>query len=178
MQTYLPETATGLHSGNTHVDATRWRKHSLVGLCNIYDENFRLLLKLMPALTNLRRYAEWNNDAVVHLSMASDEPGLHCQIIDSAPYTTTFTLTHHFAESGGAGSDDGWLPDPDLTVRVYLDARQAETLDCGRNAHCEILRQFRGNARSAVERRWQVNMLLNKWLHHLLARGHRFPVLA
>lgn len=170
MQTQ-PSQATVDRKQNAHPDTPRLRDRTLTGLCQVYDENYQLLLRLMPALVDVKRHAEWTDDEIVHLSATVDEPSLRCWVTESSPYTTTLSLTHHFFEG------EAWVADPDLSVRVYHDARQAETLNCGRNAHCEILRQFRGNARSGMERRWQVNILLNKWLHYLLAREHRFPVI-
>jgi len=146
------------------------RARSLQGLCHLYDENYQLMLRLMPALRNTKRYGEWLAVEATYGSFAADTPALYCRLIECSPYTTTLSLTHQFP------AHDDWQADPDLTVRVYHDATQAETLNCGRNVHCEILRQFRGNPKSILERRWQVNMLLNKWLHYLLGQGHRFPV--
>ena len=153
---------------------------TLNGLCDLYDLNYALLLELMPALANRERYSEWLAGNVTHLSLpttaGADEP-LHARVVECSPYTTTIKLSYHFFDESAA-EGERWVPDPDLEVRVYHDAQQAETLHCGRNTHCDILRQFRGAASSGMERRWQVNQLLHKWLEYLLHHGQRFPVLA
>jgi hypothetical protein len=71
-----------------------------------------------------------------------------------------------------AGTDFERLPD--VQVRVYHDAHLAEAQDCR-------LREATGVAipRSALPkrelvRRWQRNMMLNKWLEYCVERGHRF----
>jgi len=100
-------------------------------------------------------------------------------VLESSRYTTTINLTYLLPPSlppgptaGAAGTDFERLPD--VQVRVYHDAHLAEAQDCR-------LREATGVAipRSALPkrelvRRWQRNMMLNKWLEYCVERGHRF----
>lgn len=149
------------------------RQRNLSNLLELYELNYALLLRLAPVLEHPSRLSVAAPLAGTELrSPVAGEPELALAIRERTPYTLTVHLTYWFE------ADEG-LPeaDPDLLIRIYHDARQAETLHCGRNYHCDILRQFRGPARSVLERRWQVNGLLHKWLQYLLQRQHRFPVL-
>lgn len=93
---------------------------------------------------------------------------LHLEVLRTEPYTTTLRMTYWFEEK------DGPVADPDLTVRVYHDARLAEAL-AARVAHRHVVLQDLDPAHAAeLGRRWRVNMLLNKWLDYLLDVGHAF----
>jgi len=52
----------------------------------------------------------------------------------------------------------------------------AETVYCGRNQHCRVLKGFQPAGGSWLQRRWQLNLMLNKWLAYCLGKGHRFRV--
>jgi uncharacterized protein YqiB (DUF1249 family) len=64
------------------------------------------------------------------------------------------------------------VPDPDLSVRVYHDARMAEALACGASQRHPLLATFETQRGSELERRWSRNMMLNKWLEYCADRGH------
>ena len=66
-------------------------------------------------------------------------------------------------------------PDPDLTVRVYHDARLVEAVG-GREEHRHHKLQELAKTHSReLDWRWRNNMMLNKWLDYLLDMGHEFP---
>jgi uncharacterized protein YqiB (DUF1249 family) len=103
-------------------------------------------------------------------SLESDCP-LHAQVAERSRYTTTFTLTYRFIESGAVVSD------PDLQVRVYHDARLGEALLCTRwHRHpvFSALQIARDEATRQLDDRWQRNIMLNKWLDYCVERGHTF----
>jgi uncharacterized protein YqiB (DUF1249 family) len=69
---------------------------------------------------------------------------------------------------------DKAIADPDLTVRIYHDARLAEAI-AARVAHRhEVLQDLDPAHAAELGRRWRINMLLNKWLDYLLDVGHGF----
>jgi uncharacterized protein YqiB (DUF1249 family) len=59
--------------------------------------------------------------------------------------------------------------EPDLIIRIYHDARIAEAMSGfthrGRRAQ---------NIGTSVQRAWNRNRFLHKWLGYCLFRGHRF----
>ena len=125
----------------------------------IYESNYLKLRQLAGA------DAEPN---AVRVSSVPDDCELHIEARRIEPYTTTLRMTYWFDEEGKP------LADPDLTVRVYHDARLAEAL-AARIAHRHAVLQDLDPAHAAeLGRRWRLNMLLNKWLDYLLDVGHTF----
>jgi uncharacterized protein len=137
-----------------------YRPGSFTGLMTIYESNFIKLSALVRGL-----------DAVAgrHVSSSARDCDLHLQVVRREPYTTTLKLTYLFE-----GTDAEPVPDPDLTLRIYHDARLVEALR-GReqHRHHKLLELARAHSLE-LDRRWRTNMMLNKWLDYLLDMGHGF----
>lgn len=128
---------------------------SLGGLVDLCEENYRLLLRLMPDNQMLRgRY----------LSALPRGMDLHLEILEQSRYTTLLHLTYYFHQEYGA------LPDPDATLRAYHDAGQVEVLDLRQSA----LPLNRGPLLPTLAQKWRINLFLSKWLTYCVAQGHRF----
>lgn len=138
------------------------RPGSFRGLMALYESNWRHLAQLLgPA-----RLRDAPNDIV---SAVPGDLDLHLRVEERSPYTTTFRLTYFFDASGETDAD------PDLVVRIYHDVRLAEALSCRRLHHRhQLLGRYATNAHDELARRWQRNILLNKWLEYCLERGHSF----
>lgn len=135
---------------------------SFPGLMSIYESNWRRLSQLLGS-GRMREFPD------VVVSAVPDDLDLHLRIMERSPYTTTFRLTYFFDESG---EDDA---DPDMIVRLYHDARVAEALRCRRLHHRHrFLGRYATDSHNELARRWQRNILLNKWLEYCLERGHSF----
>jgi uncharacterized protein YqiB (DUF1249 family) len=61
---------------------------------------------------------------------------------------------------------------PDLLVRVYLDARQAEVLSRTCRFDEVDLRRQRGDLDTQLICKWRLNRFLYKWLGYCLRQGH------
>jgi uncharacterized protein len=134
-----------------------YRPGTFTGLMTLYESNYIKLRHLAGAL-------EW--PAGMFISSSPRDNDLHAEIIRREPYTTTLRLTYWFSESHGVS------PDPDLVVRVYHDARLVEAVSSGdAHRHAKLRELARGNG-SELDRRWRLNMLLNKWLDYLFEVGH------
>jgi len=135
-----------------------YRPGSFTGLMTLYESNYIKLSQLTTAF-------EWSGWSMV--STSARDKDLHAQLVRREPYTTTLKLTYWFEESGGV-----LVPDPDLILRVYHDARLAEAVS-GRDRHTHHkLRELAGDSSSELDRRWRINMMLNKWLDYLFDVGH------
>ena len=135
-----------------------YRPGSFTGLMTLYESNY---IKLSQLTTEF----EWSGWSMV--STSARDKDLHAQLVRREPYTTTLKLTYWFEESGGV-----LVPDPDLILRVYHDARLAEAVS-GRDRHTHHkLRELAGDSSSELDRRWRINMMLNKWLDYLFDVGH------
>ena len=95
---------------------------------------------------------------------------LHADVQQREPYTTTLKLTYWFEEGRSEP-----VPDPDLIVRVYHDARLAEAVAGCDNHHHAKLREIAMRHSLELGRRWRDNIMLNKWLDYLIDMGHAFP---
>ena len=134
-----------------------YRPGTFTGLMTLYESNYIKLHQLGSAM-------EWPADAIVSSSPRDND--LHAEIVRREPYTTTLRLTYWFDDAGVSAAD------PDLVVRIYHDARLAEAVSRG-EAHRHVkLRELAKSSNAELDRRWRLNMLLNKWLDYLFEVGH------
>jgi uncharacterized protein len=135
-----------------------YRPGTFTGLMTLYESNFIKLNQLATVL-------EWPADAMVSSSPRDND--LYAEIVRREPYTTTLRLTYWFDDADGVAT-----PDPDIVVRVYHDARLVEAVS-SREAHRHTkLRELAFRSSAELDRRWRLNMLLNKWLDYLFEVGH------
>lgn len=132
---------------------------TLAGLMALYESNYARMCRLVP---------QGHPARFGGVSQVPADLPLHLSVIERCRYTTTYHLTYYFAEAGRH------VADPDVIVRVYHDTRQAEAIHVGDNSHLDLLRQFRLDHRSALRRRWERNLLINKWIRYCLDKGHGF----
>ena len=126
-------------------------------LMDLYERNYMLMRLLVPELRSLQEGC--------FVSEADDVPSLELRDISHSKYTSTFKLTYHFSDTQA-----GARPyEPDLSIRLYHDART-----------CEVMSGLLPEDR-LVERRTrdldegqQLNQFLNKWLGYCLRQGHSF----
>ncbi len=126
-----------------------WRKlaktRSLSSLMNLYESNFLRLGRLIPDFRLPRDEAE---------SLSAQDSPLYLEVLERSPYTLTLVLTYRLLEAGEV---------PRLRVRIYFDARVAQAMDADP-----------ANPGENIDRQWERNLLLNKWLDYCLLNGHGF----
>jgi hypothetical protein len=142
--------------------AVSWRARpgSFVSLMSVYESNYIRLAWLAPELATI--------EGALVSKVEGDCP-LHLSVDERSRYTTTLRLTYMFEEDGVACAD------PDLTLRVYHDARLAEVQACARWHRHTLLESLRSELARDLGDRWLRNIMLNKWLDYCVERGHRFP---
>jgi uncharacterized protein YqiB (DUF1249 family) len=135
-----------------------FRPGSFSGLMLLYESNYHKLLELTGGQSAVD--ARW-------ISRVRNESDLYLEWLEAEAYTSTLRMTYWLRSGQGP-----MAPAPNLTVRVYRDAAQAEALAGDR--------RLAGRAGPGalpgreLARRWQRNMMLNKWLDYLLDCGHGF----
>lgn len=135
-----------------------YRPGSFTGLMTIYESNYIKLRQLTSAF-------DWSGPSMYSGSTRDND--LHAQLLRREAYTTTLRLTYWFEEPGGV-----YVPDPDLIVRIYHDARLVEAV-AGRDRHRHHkLQELASDGGAELDRRWRTNMMLNKWLDYLFDVGH------
>lgn len=125
----------------------------------LYESNFIRLISLLPNFKDM---------PVEQVSGSANDLPLFLSVRDRGPYTTTLHMTYLFQEEAQS------VPDPDLTVRIYHDARMVETMQCSTTHRHGVLKPYTTEPGRALHQRWQRNMMLNKWLEYCVDVGHRF----
>ncbi len=128
-------------------------------LLELYERNFRLIEQLVPELDlpfeDVRSHS------------GTDLP-LRLTVVERGRYTAVFRLTYEFAAESGRSLA------PDLSVRVYRDARLAEALNCSARPIWRAEDEGDPEALQYLDDQWGRNLLLHKWLQYLLDHGHGF----
>ena len=139
-----------------------YRPGSFSGLMTLYESNFLKFSVLCGRAFPVGEY---------HVSTVPNDCDLHMRVLKREPYTSTLSLTYWF---DAEDATDDRVPDPDLLIRVYHDASVVEAVT-GRERHRHhVLQALARSHNGELDRRWRINMMLNKWLDYLLDNGHRF----
>lgn len=134
------------------------QKRSLASLIELYESNYFRLLRLLPEL------GDFEGTTVSRVAGALD---LYLTVVERFKYTTTLTLTYRFHE------DDKILLEPNIRIRVYHDARAVEVLGHDRR-RMSMVRAATRSRGSELERKWELNRFLHKWLGFCQRQGHIF----
>jgi uncharacterized protein YqiB (DUF1249 family) len=132
------------------------------GLVSLYEGNFLKVSTLLGDPRNLPMGAG--------VSRSPTDCDLHVAVEEGSRYTRLLRLTYLFDEPSGT------VADPDLVVRLYLDARVAEVVSWAAFHRHETLAALAQHYARELDRRWVRNMVLSKWLDFLLGHGHRYGV--
>lgn len=126
----------------------------------LYENNYMLVRLLIP---ELRQLPASDADPVTYVSSVPGGLDLELSAIEKSKYTTTFNLTYRF-------TNDLRNPrEPDLTIRIYHDART-----------CEVMSGLlQGLKHGPLRRRdlhegYRLNRFLSKWARYCLMQGHSF----
>ena len=134
--------------------------YSIRYLMRIYEQNYRLLLRLVPEIDTVE-----GGD----ISDADGSIKLHLFVLERNTYTVTLRLTYLFLKTDGSTSAC-----PDLTIRVYHDARVAEVYLLNKHGTVDKSQFGISQGDSEVAARCKINAFLEKWLACCVAGGHRF----
>ncbi len=135
------------------------RPVTFAALMELYEDNYLQLRRLCPDP------AAVGGRAVSRVDGALD---LHLEVLERTRYTTTLRLTYRFGEG------DRVREQPDVRVRMFHDARQAEVLGryCRSTGEDRMIDTLAGQP--GLGCRWRHNRFLYKWLRYCLRQGHRF----
>jgi uncharacterized protein YqiB (DUF1249 family) len=129
-------------------------------LMQLYEDNYVRFRKLVSGIEHIEGESR---------SIRYDDVTLHIQILERCRYTTTLQLTYLFT------IDNQTTRSPDLRVRIYHDARQAEVMSCCQNDPHTFDWLEKSACQSTMQWRWRINWFLHKWLNYCLRSGHGFP---
>lgn len=92
---------------------------------------------------------------------------LRLRVTERGPYTTTLAVAPEAAEQR-----QHWVMGPELTVRVYHDARMAEVVACDRQRRLAARYHYPNRQMFQPDEKSQWNRFLGEWLSHCLQHGH------
>ncbi|KAF1015504.1 MAG: hypothetical protein GAK31_00978 [Stenotrophomonas maltophilia] len=133
------------------------RLSRLSWLMGLYAENYRHLVRL---------FAPSELAPGSYLSSVGDGLDVRLDVIECHAYTVELRLTYDLCDPVTG------QPDPSAYVRLYRDARQAET------THCYVGRRWQDTMglypppAELINHRMRMNTFLGKWLEYLAERGH------
>ncbi len=136
---------------------------SFSALMDLYERNYIQIRRLLPDMPPA---------AAMRVSRTAGGLDLHLRIIERCPYTSQLNLTYQFDDDAGSP-----IAEPNLRIRVYHDARQAEVMTAHLRHHAAFSNDLADAVRldrASLYRRWRINRFLYKWLSYCLRQGHRF----
>ena len=137
------------------------RPRSFAGLMEMYEANYMRLRRLYPEPYDVEDCA---------VSQVRGTVDLHLEVLARSSYTSTLRLTYYLKDQHGALN-----PDPDIRLRVYHDALQAEVLSWSSRWISRHACARASADRHALSGKWTMNRFLYKWLNYCLRQGHHFP---
>ena len=137
-----------------------YRPGSFSGLMLLYESNYLRLAALTGDL---------DGDTDRWISRVRRDSELYLIRTKQERYTTTLCMTYWLRAKDGTV-----FKDPDMTVRIYHDAGLVEAIACQSTHRHQHLREISNTHAGELNRRWDINMMLNKWLEYLLDNGHGF----
>lgn len=132
----------------------------------LYEGNWLKLTALAPVLGSTAGLAD--AAGATALSCSARDFDLHLWVDAVTRYTVDLRLTYVFTDATGPS------PDPDLHLRLYLDARMVEVISWTAAPRHALLRQLSAHSARELDRRWARNIMLGKWLDYLADMGHGF----
>ncbi|MCK5725318.1 MAG: DUF1249 domain-containing protein [Thiotrichaceae bacterium] len=133
--------------------------HSFAKLMDMYEANYIRLRLLCGNIHDLPDHK---------LSILENGVPLSLTTLGRTAHTTTIILTYLFH------GQNITVRRPDLVVRIYHDARQAEVISRCCHFSNRTLRPWEQTVDSVLLCRWRLNRFLYKWAGYLYRQGHSF----
>ncbi|MCX7546020.1 DUF1249 domain-containing protein [Marinicella gelatinilytica] len=130
-----------------------WAQNQHIGLQDWHEDNFRLLMRLLPQRLQ---------PGVVYVSQPNNQPTLQVTRTEEFKYTSELHLSLLFEDES---SDT-------MVVRIYHDMHLAELWQA--HEFDRLFQQLGGRAdcRLKAQRRYSLNCFFNKWLRHVMTKGY------
>ena len=139
-----------------NLDAGPPRSLSLASLIELYESNYHRLLRLVPELRSIE------GTVVSRVAGALD---LYLTVHEQQRYTTSLSLTYWFGDE----------LQPNAGIVLYHDAHAAEIVGLSRRwPRRSPGRSWRRRPMPDLERKWEINRFLQKWLGFCHRQGHLF----
>ena len=132
------------------------KPNTFAGLMEMYEHNYIKLRKLCGNFNYLHDKK---------CSQIDNGLDLHLEVVERTKYTITLNLTYKFIKK--VKNRPRVLPN--LYIRVYFDAMQAEVLHRDMSNYPNNCQKLKN-----LSNKWKDNRFLYKWLNFCIAQGHSF----
>jgi uncharacterized protein YqiB (DUF1249 family) len=129
-------------------------------LMPLYEHNYRLMVRLVPALRSIDRPVS----LILH-----DHPISSISVTECTRYTCMLVVRHAFGPH-----DDYLLPDIRMQLRVYHDARLIEVLSYQNRGRLAPFYSYPNSEMFCPFEKRQVNLFLSEWLWWSLRKGRAY----
>ncbi len=136
--------------------------NSFSGLMEMYEGNYIRLRKLLGDKGKIPEVA---------VSRVVNGMDVYLQVLEQTKYTSTIALTYYFSDV-----KEGFLAYPNLKIRIYYDALQAEVMSQAYKRRDPNFRSFNHDIDASLLKRWRMNRFLYKWLSYCDRQGHSFQI--
>jgi uncharacterized protein YqiB (DUF1249 family) len=140
--------------------------NSFSGLMEMYEGNYIRLRKLL---------GDKDSMPPVAVSRVTNGMDVYLQVLEQTKYTSTIALTYYFSDP-----EEGFLAYPNLKIRIYYDALQAEVMSKTykhKNRRSDPnFHAFNHRIDPTLLKRWRMNRFLFKWLAYCDRQGHSFQI--
>ena len=130
------------------------QKTSYSSICEIFDLNFKKILRLVPLLPAIK------DDFIAMKDSCND---LHLICHDKSPYTGTYTLTHRIK------SQEKIINRPDICFKIYFDAKLLEVVSVCKETRINNSHRFLTDC-SDLSYQLELNIFMLRWLDYCLER--------
>ena len=136
--------------------------NSFSGLMEMYEGNYIRLRKLL---------GDKDSMPAVAVSRVRHGMDVYLQVLEQTKYTSTIALTYYFSDA-----EEGFLAYPNLKIRIYYDALQAEVMSQAYKRRDPNFHAFNHQIDPSLLKRWRMNRFLFKWLAYCGRQGHSFQI--
>ncbi|HPY40363.1 MAG TPA: DUF1249 domain-containing protein [Thiolinea sp.] len=137
--------------------------NSFTGLMDLYETNYMQLKLLFGSIRDLPDQ---------QLSMLAGRLPVLLEVTERSAHTTTLFITYLF----GSYTESVQETRPDLAVRIYHDALQAEVISHRCRFDDRILQKHYLPLDNMLSCRWRMNRFLFKWISYLRRQGYAFQL--
>ena len=137
--------------------------NSFTGLMDIYETNYIQLKLLLGSIDTLPEQ---------QFSLVAERLPVLLEVRERSAHTTTLFMTYLFSSY----TDTVHETRPDLLIRVYHDALQAEVLSHRCRFEDRLIQQQHLPLDNMLSCRWRMNRFLFKWINHLRRQGYTFQL--
>jgi len=143
---------------------------ALMAICETnYWRLRKLLLPIFPDLENNAKFL-----FSIPLAGTDVQRRLCMHVIERCPYTTTLEFSELKADEDDMGVfQNPWGLSPQLTVRIYHDAKTAEVISFQQQKNFLGRYEYPNALMRQQDEKFQLNNLLAEWLNHCLTYGYK-----